>query len=196
MAETVSAFILVEHGSAAIPRPAAGPAGYSRVLTPSRRPWPTQDGWMMVLPYTKEHYDAVFAALGRDDLLGDERYSTGRERIENSTFLYDTVGRMLQSRTTAEWLKVFNEIDVPAAEVGRLDDLVDRLPEAEHPLAGTYKVIPPPVRFARAPQTVRRPAPLIGEHTDEVLAEAGYDTQGIASLRATGAVGTVPAEFS
>jgi crotonobetainyl-CoA:carnitine CoA-transferase CaiB-like acyl-CoA transferase len=196
MAETVTAFTLVEHGAAAIPRPPLGPAGYPRILTPHRRPWPTKDGWMMVLPYTKEHYDSIFAATGRDDLLGDERYATGRKRIANSAFLYDTVGRMLQSRTTAEWATFFRELDVPAAEVGVLEDLVEQLPEAEHPHAGTFKTIPPPVRFARAPQSVRRPAPLIGEHTDEVLAEVGYDHQGIASLRAGGVLGKVPGEFS
>lgn len=196
MAETVAAFTLVEHGAAAIPRPPLGPAGYPRILTPNRRPWPTKDGWMMVLPYTKEHYDSIFTEVGRDDLLGDERYSTGRKRIANSSFLYDTVGRILQSRTTGEWVTFFREHDVPAAEVGDLEDIVEKLPEAEHPHAGTYKVIPPPVRFAEAPQSVRRPAPLVGEHTDEVLAEVGYDIQGIASLRASGALGKVPGELS
>jgi crotonobetainyl-CoA:carnitine CoA-transferase CaiB-like acyl-CoA transferase len=196
MVDTVTAFILVEHGAAAIPQPALGPAGYPRILTPYRRPWPTRDGWMMVLPYTREHYDSIFAASGRTDLLGDDRYSTGRKRIANAGFLYDEVGRMLASRTTTEWLAFFRQHDVPAAEVGVLEDLIEALPDAEHPHAGTYKVIPPPVRFAGAPQSVRRPAPLIGEHTEEVLAEVGYDVDDIASLRSSGALGRVPREFA
>jgi crotonobetainyl-CoA:carnitine CoA-transferase CaiB-like acyl-CoA transferase len=150
----------------------------------------------MVLPYTKDHYDSIFAASGRTDLLGDERYSTGRLRIANAGFLYDEVGRMLASRTTSEWVAFFREHDVPAAEVGVLEDLIEALPDAEHPHAGTYKLIPPPVRFAGAPQSVRRPAPLIGEHTEEVLAEVGYDAEGIASLRTSGALGKVPREFA
>ena len=196
MQETFEAFTLVEHGAEAVPRPPVGPAGYQRVLTPHRRPWPTRDGWMVVLPYTKEQYDRIFAATGRDDLLGDERYATGRQRIANSGFLYDLVGRMLASRTTAEWLTFFREQDVPAGAVASLDDLVDQLPDAEHPHAGSYKLVPPPVRFARAPQNVRRPAPLIGEHTEAVLAEVGYDEGRLAALRASGAVAQVPAEFS
>ena len=139
MQETFEAFTLVEHGAEAVPRPPVGPAGYQRVLTPHRRPWPTRDGWMVVLPYTKEQYDRIFAAAGREDLLGDERYATGRQRIANSGFLYDLVGRMLASRTTAEWLTFFREQDVPAGAVASLDDLVDQLPEAEHPHAGVLQ---------------------------------------------------------
>jgi crotonobetainyl-CoA:carnitine CoA-transferase CaiB-like acyl-CoA transferase len=151
---------------------------------------------MVVLPYTKAHYDRIFAAAGRADLLGDARYATGRERIANSGFLYDVVGRMLAERTTAEWRIFFRQVDVPAGEVASLDDLVDQLPEAEHPHAGTYKVVPPPVRFAGAPQQVRRPAPLIGEHTAEVLAEVGYDQGRVAALRASGAMGQVSADMA
>jgi crotonobetainyl-CoA:carnitine CoA-transferase CaiB-like acyl-CoA transferase len=196
MLDTMTAFMLVEHGAAAVPRPTLGSAGYPRILTPFRRPWPTKDGWMMVLPYTKEHYDSIFAASGRTDLLGDERYSTGRKRIANAGFLYDEVGRMLANKTTAEWVAFFRQHDVPAAEVGVLEDLIESLPDAEHPHAGRYKLIPPPVRFAGAPQSVRRPAPLIGEHTEEVLAEVGYDAEDIASLRSSGAFGKVPREFA
>ena len=196
MVEVASAFTLVEHGAAAIPRPALGPAGYGRVLTPARRPWPTKDGWIMVLPYTKQQFDAVFDAGGRHDLLGDDRYSTGRNRVLNAPFLYEQVGLMLAERTTDEWLVTFKECDVPAASVARLDDMVDALPEAEHPHTGTYKVIPPAVRFSASPQKVRRPAPLIGEHTEEVLAEAGYDADRIAGLLGAGAFPKVPEEFA
>jgi crotonobetainyl-CoA:carnitine CoA-transferase CaiB-like acyl-CoA transferase len=196
MVETMTAFTLVEHGAAAIPVPPLGPAGYTRVLNQERGPWPTRDGWIMALPYTKAHYDSIFSASGRTDLLGDVRYSTASLRITHAPFLYRTVGQMMAERTTEEWLAFFREQDVPAAPVATLDDLVGGLPVAEHPVAGAYRCIPPPVRFSRAPQTVRRPAPLIGQHTEEVLMEAGYDADGIASLRTSGALGGVPVEFS
>jgi crotonobetainyl-CoA:carnitine CoA-transferase CaiB-like acyl-CoA transferase len=196
MAETMAAFTLVEHGCAAIPEPAIGPPGYERILTPERGPWRTSDGWIMALPYTKEHYDSIFAAAGRSDLVGDERYATGRRRIANSAFLYGELGRMMPERTTGEWLEFFRFHDVPASAVVPLEELVEPLPVERHPHAGLYRQIPPAVRFRRSPQTVRRAAPLIGEHTDEVLGEAGYGPQEIASLRQSGALGRIPGEFS
>lgn len=196
MVEIMKAFTLVEHGAAAIPEPPLGRAGYGRVLNRERGPWRTRDGWIMALPYTREHYDSIFSAAGRTDLLGDARYSTASLRIANASFLYREVGSMMAERTTDEWLAFFKEQDVPAAPVTSLDDLVEELPMDVHPAAGPFRRIPPAVVFANAPQSVRRPAPLIGEHTDEVLAEAGYDAKGIAALRRSGALGAVPAEFS
>jgi crotonobetainyl-CoA:carnitine CoA-transferase CaiB-like acyl-CoA transferase len=195
MVETMKAFTLVEHGAAAIPEPPLGPAGYSRILNRERGPWPTRDGWIMALPYTREHYDSIFRAAGRADLLGDVRYSTASLRIANAPFLYSQVGAMMAERTTDEWLAFFREQDVPAAAVAGLDGVVAELPLADHPHGGRFREIPPAVRFREAPLSVRRPAPMIGEHTEEVLAEAGYDADGIASLRRSGALGTVPGEF-
>jgi crotonobetainyl-CoA:carnitine CoA-transferase CaiB-like acyl-CoA transferase len=189
MLDVATAFMLVEHGSAAMTVPPLGPAGYPRILTPNRRPWPTRDGWVMVLPYSREHYDAIFSATGREDLLGDDRYASGRARIANSGFLYEQVGRCLEQRTTSEWMSFFEEHDIPAAEVASLDELVAALPVAEHPHAGKYRMITPPVRFRFAPQSVRLPAPLIGEHTEEVLAEVGYDAGKLKLLGGAGGPG-------
>ena len=196
MVETMTSFTLVEHGSAAIPEPSLGPAGYGRILTREKGPWATRDGWIMALPYTLDHWNSIFTAAGRDDLVGDVRYSTASHRIANAPFLYGTIGAMMAERTTDEWLDFFRAHDVPAAAVGRLDDLVSQLPIVEHPDAGQYRQIPPAVRFTNAPQSVRRPAPLIGQHTEEVLAEAGYDPEAIGMLRGSGVLGDTPAELS
>jgi crotonobetainyl-CoA:carnitine CoA-transferase CaiB-like acyl-CoA transferase len=196
MADTVKAFALVEHGAGAVPEPKLGPAGYRRILNDKRGPWPTKDGWLMALPYTRRQYDAIFSAAGRDDLLGDARYATAHEANANSPWLYEQIGLMMPERTTGEWLAFFRSLDVPAAPVATLEELVDELPLTDHPVVGAYREIPPAVRFRNAPQSVRRPAPLIGEHTDEVLREAGYDEGGIAELRAKGAVRVPSGEFA
>lgn len=186
MADVVSAFLLVEHGAGAIPQPPAAPPGYKRILTPERRPQRTRDGWINVLPYDREHYDTLFTVGGRPDLVGDPRYATGRARIANSDFLYGRLREIIADRTTAEWLEICNRHSIPAAAIGRLEDLVNALPEAEHPVAGRYKVIPPPIRFGRTPASVRRPAPLIGEHNREVLAEIGFTDEEITKLTEQG----------
>jgi len=67
---------------------------------------------------------------------------------------------VLAAKTTAQWLAFCADAGIPAAAAAGLDDLIDALPEAEHPDAGRYKVIPPPARFSATPAAVRRPAPL------------------------------------
>ncbi len=188
MAETVKAWMLVEHGSGAIPCPPLREAGYPRILVRNRKPQKTLDGWINVLPYAWVSYDALFEAGGRPDLIGDARYASGRDRILNSDFLYGEVAAILATRTTAEWLAFCKQHDIPAAAVASLDDMVAELPVERHPVVGDYRVIPPPVRFKSAPASVRRPAPLIGADTDEVLGEVGYSASDIASLRESGAV--------
>jgi crotonobetainyl-CoA:carnitine CoA-transferase CaiB-like acyl-CoA transferase len=192
MAETTAAFMLVEHGSRAVARPPQGSAGYPRILTPERRPQQTTDGWVNVLPYSERHYEDLFREGGRDDLIGDDRYTDSRARILHSDFLYAQVRAILATRSTEAWLAFCRDHAIPATEVVTLEELVDGLPEAEHPVTGTYKVVPPPVLFTEAPSDVRRHAPLIGQHTDEVLAEAGYGPDEIEALRAGGAIPDAP----
>lgn len=192
MTDAVKAFMLVEHGAGAILRPPLGPAGYERILTPERRPQRTKDGWINVLPYSKESYDALFTAGGRDDLIGDERYQHGRARIENSDFLYQQVRKILATRTTEEWLEFCRQHSIPVTRVVTLEEIVEEQPEATHPVAGTYKQVRPAVRMSKTPPTVRRGAPLPGEHNQEVLREVGYSDEEIDALIESGALRVIP----
>ena len=100
--------------------------------------------------------------------------------------LYRDVAEVLLTRTTAFWLDYCTEHSIPSSAVRTVDDLVAELPMAEHPVTGTYRHIPSPVRFSRTPASVRRPAPLIGEHGREVLAELGMSAEEIDALEASG----------
>jgi crotonobetainyl-CoA:carnitine CoA-transferase CaiB-like acyl-CoA transferase len=192
MVDALSSFLRVEHGASAVGQPPQGRAGYERILTPHRRPQPTADGWISIFPYTNTHFAALVEATGREDL-GDERLATQRGRAANPELLYGLLRSIIATKTTAEWLSLCREVGIPAAEVADLDDLVAALPDAEHPVAGTYKSIPPPVRFSRTPaEATRRPAPLVGQHNREVLVEAGLTDAEIDALEAAGVLRTRP----
>ena len=185
MIDTMRAFTLVEHGGSAIPCPPRGPAGYPRILTPLRTSVATADGWIALQPHRDEQWAALVQAGGLDDLVGDPRL-TARSLWRNPGFGYATLSTVLATRTTAEWLAFCAEHGIPAAPAATLDEVVAGLPEAEHPQAGGYKVIPPPTRFSATPASVRGPAPLPGQHTRDVLAEAGLTDEEIDRLDAAG----------
>ncbi|HEX9066911.1 MAG TPA: CoA transferase [Streptosporangiaceae bacterium] len=185
MLDAMRAFTLAEHGGSAICQPPRGPAGYPRIMTPLRGPAATADGWIAVQPHRDSQWDALVRAAGLGELAGDPRLSA-RNLWREPAFGYDTLRRVLATRTTAQWLEFCSEHGIPAAPAAGLDEIIAELPEAQHPLAGAYKVIPPPVRFSVTPASVRRPAPQVGEHTREVLAEAGLTAEQIAALAEAG----------
>jgi len=186
MADVTAAFVLVEHGAGAIPEPAFGPAGYERILTSERRSQRTADGWINVLPFATSHYEALWAAGDRPDLVGDPRVATGSARIANAVSLYRDVADVLIKRTTAFWLEYCTEHSIPSSAVRTVDDLVADLPVVEHPIVGSYRQIPSPVRFSRTPASVRRPAPLVGQHGREVMREIGLSEAEIDALESSG----------
>lgn len=185
MLDAMRAFTLVEHGGSAIPQPPRGPSGYPRILTPLRSAVATADGWIALQPHRDEQWIALVLAAGFDDLADDPRLSV-RSLWREPGFGYATLSRVLATKTTAEWLEFCARHGIPAASAAGLDDVIARLPDAEHPEAGSYKVIPPPARFSATPTTVRRPAPLPGQHTREVLAEAGFTDADIEALLESG----------
>jgi crotonobetainyl-CoA:carnitine CoA-transferase CaiB-like acyl-CoA transferase len=183
MIDVMTSFMLVEHGADAIAGPPEVRAGYKRILTENRRPQETKDGWIHILPYTKEHYDTLFGIGGRADLLGDPRYADLQTCIANGDFLYRGLQTVTPQRTTAEWLEICKEHSIPSTRVAGLEDLVAALPTMHHPVVGDYKMIPIPVQFSQTEARLHRYAPLIGQDTEEVLREIGYSTHEINVLQ-------------
>jgi crotonobetainyl-CoA:carnitine CoA-transferase CaiB-like acyl-CoA transferase len=103
---------------------------------------------------------------------------------------------IMATRTTAEWVAALDAHGVPVGPIQSVDEaLADpqvlargMVSQVEHPTAGTVKTVSCPIRLTRTPVSVRTPPPLLGQHTDEVLGELGFDVDAIASLHATGVV--------
>jgi crotonobetainyl-CoA:carnitine CoA-transferase CaiB-like acyl-CoA transferase len=193
MFDAALAFNLVEHLSrAAVP---GGPAGYNRVLTAHRGPHRTADGWVAMLPYTDAHWTALFTAVGEEHLLEHEWFADHRARLAHADEVYGLLASILVRKSTAEWVAIGTEIGVPVSVVPRLQEIVDEpahhrgvLRDAEHPVVGPFRSIAQPVVFERSGQRAFDPAPLVGEHTEAVLAELGLSAEEISELLADGVV--------
>src|SRR3990167_1791181 len=195
MFETVTAWVMVEHLYGETFVPPRETAGYKRVLNRWRRPFPTRDGYLAVLPYTDAHWRAFFTLSGRSDLLEDPRFQTLASRLAPIELLYEELGKIVATRTSAEWLAALDEANVPAMVVNTLESLLTDPQLAatgfwqivEHPSEGTLRMPGIPATFGRTPGSIRRLQPRLGEHSVEVLREAGFDAAEIEALLASGA---------
>jgi crotonobetainyl-CoA:carnitine CoA-transferase CaiB-like acyl-CoA transferase len=186
MFECATSFLLVEHFFGHVYEPPVGPIGYPRVLNPNRRPFPTKDGYIGLLPYTDKQWDQFFEAAGFGDVVAkDPRLSTYAARHANVRELYGMVAKAAATKTTQEWIDILRPLSVPVIKLNRLEDLeldphltaVGLIQRYEHPQVGTYKQIRPPVKFSKTPANIHRHPPRLGEHTTEVLAEVGVDEE-------------------
>jgi len=200
MFETMVAFTLAEHLGGLSFDPPTGPAGYKRLLAGGRRPAPTRDGHVAMLPYSGEHWRQLFSRVGRDDLAAKYNFDDRHERNARIQEIYDDMASVTRQMSTAECLALCEALDIAATRIHTIDDLpahphlkaVGLFQRSVHPSEGPLVGVRPPTRFARTPATLRRPAPTLGEHNDELLREAGYDDAQIAALKAGKVVYSAP----
>jgi crotonobetainyl-CoA:carnitine CoA-transferase CaiB-like acyl-CoA transferase len=194
MYETLVGYVMAEHLFGHAFDPPEGQIGYTRLLTPHRRPYPTKDGYLAVLPYLDDHWRAFAAAVGRPDLTDDPRYRTLSARATNIGQVYAEVASILAGRTTAEWLEAFGRTSVPVMVVNSLEDVLtdEHLTatgfwhDVQHPTEGRLRLAGPPLDFSATPASIRRLPPRLGEHSREVLREAGFSDDEIETMVAAG----------
>jgi crotonobetainyl-CoA:carnitine CoA-transferase CaiB-like acyl-CoA transferase len=195
MFESLVDFVMVEHLFGGCFDPPVGGMGYSRILTTERRPYATTDGYLAILPYTDDNWHALFRLAGRPELGNDPRFATLASRVAHSSDIYRILGEIIATRSSAEWQRDLDAAQVPVMAVNALDALLDD-PQleasgfwrtVEHPTEGRLRATSPPIRFGASPSSIRLPAPRLGEHSAEVLAEAGYPPERIDAMFASGA---------
>ena len=196
MLETMVSFNLVEHINGCAYEPPISELGYARVMTAFRRPFPTKDGFVCMLPYSDKHWLNFFTSVGRPELMEDPRFSTYLARIGSVDDLYGFVGECTPDHTTAEWVEICDEQQIPCMPIIDLDDLLEdehlnavgMFEKHQHPTEGETLLVRAPVKYAKTPNSIRRHAPRFGEHGAEVLHELGYDEDSIDKLMKVGAV--------
>jgi crotonobetainyl-CoA:carnitine CoA-transferase CaiB-like acyl-CoA transferase len=158
--------------------------------------FPTSDGHMNLAAPNTGRFKALCKAIGSDGLADDPDYATGPLRSTNRVALNTTIAEHTTKQSTAHWIQVLNEVSIPCGPINSIDETfadpqVQHLAMAaplDHPRLGEIKIVRHAVSMNRTPHGINRHAPGAGEHTNEVLAEAGLSEDRITSLRASGAI--------
>jgi len=165
-----------------------------------------------IVPYqvfkTKDHPISIAAAnqkiwvnfakaLGKAEWLDDPRFESNPKRVEHRDILLPLVAERMQEKTCDEWMELLLEASVPCGPVNNMERLFsdpqmihrNMIAEVEHPTIGTLKLCGVPIKYSDTPGAIRRPPPLVGEHTEEILKDVlGYDSGGIDELRRDGVI--------
>lgn len=182
MFETMSAFVLREHLGNMTFQPAIGPVGDARILDKNNRPVKTKDGYLSISPNTNEQAFAFFDLIGRPELKEDPRFSSVESRTLNSTDYYTLRSESLRSKTSAEWIELFEQHDIPCMRYNSLEDLVEDphlrqvgfLRQTEHPSEGKILEMGLTNHYSGGVRESFLPAPNLGEHTVSVMMEYGF----------------------
>jgi crotonobetainyl-CoA:carnitine CoA-transferase CaiB-like acyl-CoA transferase len=195
MFESLASYVMVEHLWGQTFEPPIGKAGYTRLMAEHRKPYKTSDGlYLAVLPYWDAHWKTFAELSGHPELAEDPRFIDMGTRLKNINESYQVTGEIIASRTRQEWLDLLGDTNVPMMVVNSLDDLIHDphleatgfWQEFDHPQEGRIRTSSPPMNFSETPASIRRLAPRLGEHSIDVLREAGLEENMIEEMLAAG----------
>jgi len=196
MFENMAAMLLGDHLNGLTFEPPLPHAGNARLLARGRQPFRTADGYLCALVYNDKQWRAFCALLGEPQRFDtDPRLASLAVRTNHMPELNALLAAVFVTRTTAEWLTLLEQADIPAMPLHDLDTLladphlqaVDQVRELDHPSEGRIRVPGPATHWSETPPSIRRLPPRLGEHSAEILAAVGYSTADIAALAASGA---------
>jgi len=178
-----------------------GPLGSAHILTAPYQAFRTSDGWINIGGANPSNWERIADVLGHPEWRVDARFATNTARMQNLPALVTAMNDVLARKTRAEWLALLDAAGVPAGPVHTLGEALTHpqtlargmVVDLVHPKAGPTKALGCPIHFSATPTRVDRPAPLLGEHTRELLRECGYTDAEIDLLVADGIVATANA---
>jgi crotonobetainyl-CoA:carnitine CoA-transferase CaiB-like acyl-CoA transferase len=172
------------------------PSGSAHILTAPYQAFPTSDGWINVGGANQPNWERIVKALGRPELAQDPRFLTNGDRMRNLPALTEILGELFRKRPSADWIRELEAAGVPVGPVNKISEMLadpqvahrEMVVEVDHPKVGRMKALGFPIKFSETRGEMKRAAPLLGQHTDEILASLGYDAAAIERLRTEGAV--------
>ncbi|MCW5620972.1 MAG: CoA transferase [Burkholderiales bacterium] len=192
MLESIAHLVLGDHLAGLSWDPAIGPTGYARLL--HRRPYATRDGHLCVLVYNDKQWKSFLEAIGRTELWDDPRFNDHGRRARHIDEVYEILSQIMRTRTSAEWMELLARADIPFARMNSAEDVVADphlnqsgffVPET-HPSEGRLRAMRTPSDWSVSQPDMPTPAPRLGQHSREVLREAGYSDAQIDALAARG----------
>ena len=191
MFETMVHYVLGDHMGGLTFEPPLGPAGYQRLLSSERRPYATKDGYISAVVYTDVHWRKFLTLIGTPEVMDtDPRLADMGTRTRYTNELYQMVINVVATRTTAEWVETFNAIDIPVMPMHSLESLLEDphlkavgfFQVMDHPTEGRVRAMAVPSTWSKTQPSIKRLASRKGEHTEEVLREAGISEEDITAL--------------
>jgi crotonobetainyl-CoA:carnitine CoA-transferase CaiB-like acyl-CoA transferase len=197
MFETMTKFFLNDHMSGLTYDPPLDKGGYIRQLSKDRRPYRTSDGYVCALIYNNKHWENFFRATGREGMLKtDPRFATVTTRTHHINEIYAEIAELFKTRTTAEWTTVLDDADIPVTPMHDLESIfadphlvaTEFFGFEDHPTEGRLRTMREPSEWSDTQPGSTRHAPVLGEHSEEILAEIGYGSEEVHALLAERAV--------